>query len=180
MYDVVVIGGGAAGMFSAAIAAKRLKRVLLVEKNQRPGRKLRITGKGRCNVTNDCTGSEVLQNIPRNGRFLYSAIQTYPPSRVMDFFENHGCPLKTERGNRVFPVSDQAKSVLDCSKISNFVITALAILALCIFKLTIFSTKVLRNTAIVYRLDKENNIKGIANKKTFKRPILFLFDSKNT
>ncbi len=113
-YDVIVIGGGPAGMFAAITAAERGSRVLLLERNDRLGKKLRITGKGRCNVTNDCDVGEVLQNIPKNGRFLYSALTAYPPKSVMDFFEQRGCPLKTERGNRVFPVSDRAASVLDC------------------------------------------------------------------
>ena len=113
-YDGVVIGGGPAGMFAAITAAKGGSRVLLLERNDRLGKKLLITGKGRCNVTNDCTEQEVLQNVPRNGRFLYSALSACPPRMVMDFFEKNGCPLKTERGNRVFPVSDKAASVLDC------------------------------------------------------------------
>ncbi len=112
--DVIVVGGGPAGMFSAITAAKQGSRVLLLESNNRLGKKLLITGKGRCNVTNNCTGEEVLQNIPRNGRFLYSAMQACPPSRMMEFFEKSGCPLKTERGNRVFPASDQAMSILEC------------------------------------------------------------------
>lgn len=114
--DVIVIGGGPAGMFAAITAAGQGSRVLLFEANERLGKKLLITGKGRCNVTNDCTPQEVLQNIPRNGRFLYSAIEKCPPSQVMDFFERCGCQLKTERGNRVFPVSDKSQSVLDCLK----------------------------------------------------------------
>ena len=113
-YDVIVIGGGPAGMFSAITAATRGAKVLLLERNDRLGKKLLITGKGRCNVTNNCDLQEVMQNIPRNGRFLYSALTAYPPSAVMDFFEKNGCALKTERGNRVFPVSDKAVSVLDC------------------------------------------------------------------
>lgn len=112
--DVIVIGGGPAGMFAAITAAGQGNRVLLLEANDRLGKKLLITGKGRCNVTNHCTEQEVLQNVPRNGRFLYSALQTCPPSMVMDFFENRGCPLKTERGNRVFPVSDRSQSILTC------------------------------------------------------------------
>ena len=112
-YDVIVIGGGPAGMFSAITAARRGRSVLLLERNDRLGRKLLITGKGRCNVTNNCDMQEVMQNIPRNGRFLYSALTEFPPARTMEFFEAVGCALKTERGNRVFPVSDQAKSVLD-------------------------------------------------------------------
>ena len=112
-YDVTVIGGGPAGMFAAITAANRGKTVLLLERNDRLGKKLLITGKGRCNVTNDCDGAEILQNIPRNGRFLYSAMTEFPPKRIMEFFENGGCALKTERGNRVFPVSDRSQSVLE-------------------------------------------------------------------
>jgi len=112
-YDVVVVGGGPAGMFAAITAAKRGRKVLLMERNDRLGKKLLITGKGRCNVTNDCDSSEVLQNTPRNGRFLYSAMTEFPPKRIMEFFESAGCMLKTERGNRVFPVSDRSQSVLD-------------------------------------------------------------------
>jgi len=113
-YDVIVIGGGPAGMFSAITAAERGSRVLLIEANDRLGKKLLITGKGRCNVTNDCDPKEVLQNVPRNGRFLYSAMENCPPASVMEFFESRGCPLKTERGNRVFPVSDKSASILEC------------------------------------------------------------------
>lgn len=112
--DVIVIGGGPAGMFAAITAARQGGKVVLLERNDRLGTKLLITGKGRCNVTNDCGEQEVLQNIPRNGRFLYSAIAALPPSALMKFFEDLGCPLKTERGNRVFPVSDKAISVLNC------------------------------------------------------------------
>ena len=113
-FDGIVIGGGPAGMFAAITAADRGQRVLLLEKNGRLGKKLLITGKGRCNVTNCCTGQEVLQNTPRNGRFLYSAMTAFPPEKTMAFFEAHGCPLKTERGNRVFPVTDRSQSILDC------------------------------------------------------------------
>ncbi len=113
-YDGIIIGGGPAGMFAAIHAAKAGQKVLLLERNDRLGKKLLITGKGRCNVTNDCAPQEVLQNIPRNGRFLYSALAAYPPEKVKEFFESRGCPLKTERGNRVFPVSDKAMSILDC------------------------------------------------------------------
>ncbi len=112
-YDVIVVGGGAAGMFAAIMASRRGKKVLLLERNDRLGKKLRITGKGRCNVTNDCTAEEVLQNVPRNSRFLYSAVTAFPPEKVKAFFEELGCPLKTERGNRVFPLSDSALSIQD-------------------------------------------------------------------
>lgn len=101
-------------MFAAITAAENGQKVLLLEKNDRLGKKLLITGKGRCNVTNDCTAQEVLQNTPRNGRFLYSAMTAFPPEKTKAFFEDHGCSLKTERGNRVFPVTDKSSSVLDC------------------------------------------------------------------
>ena len=113
-YDGIVIGGGPAGMFAAITAASQGAKVLLLERNGRLGKKLLITGKGRCNVTNNCSVQEVLQNIPRNGRFLYSAMTAFPPEKTMAFFESHGCPLKTERGNRVFPVTDKSQSILDC------------------------------------------------------------------
>ena len=113
-YDGIIIGGGPAGMFAAITAAARGQKVLLLERNDRLGKKLLITGKGRCNVTNNCTAQEVLQNTPRNGRFLFSALTAFPPEKTMDFFETHGCALKTERGNRVFPVTDKAVSILDC------------------------------------------------------------------
>ena len=113
-FDGIVIGGGPAGMFAAITAANRGQKVLLLERNDRLGKKLLITGKGRCNVTNDCTGQEVLQNTPRNGKFLYSAMNAFPPEKAMAFFEENGCALKTERGNRVFPVTDKSQSVLDC------------------------------------------------------------------
>lgn len=114
IYDVIVIGGGPAGMFAAITAAQNGNSVLLLERNERLGKKLLITGKGRCNVTNRCSAREVLENTPRNGRFLYSAMENFPPESVYAFFEENGCALKTERGNRVFPVSDRSQSVLDC------------------------------------------------------------------
>ena len=115
-YDGIVIGGGPAGMFAAITAAARGQKVLLLERNDRLGKKLLITGKGRCNVTNDCTSEEILQNIPRNSRFLFSAMAAFPPRKIMDFLEDQGCALKTERGNRVFPVTDKSFSVLDALK----------------------------------------------------------------
>lgn len=113
-YDGIVIGGGPAGMMAAITAAQRGSRVLLLERNGKLGKKLLITGKGRCNLTNDCSAQEVLRNVPRNGRFLFSAMTAFPPEQTKAFFESRGCPLKTERGNRVFPVSDRAQSILSC------------------------------------------------------------------
>ena len=110
---IAVIGGGAAGMMAAGVAAQQGAEVTMLEKDGRPDRKLLITGKGRCNVTNDCAWQDVLQNVPTNPRFLYSALAGFPPAEVKAFFEQYGCALKTERGNRVFPVSDRSQSVLD-------------------------------------------------------------------
>ena len=112
-FDICVIGGGPAGMYAAITAAERGKSVLLLEKNDRLGKKLLITGKGRCNVTNNCGADEVLRNTPRNGKFLFSAMAACPPVQIMEFFEQQGCALKTERGNRVFPETDRSQSVLD-------------------------------------------------------------------
>ncbi len=109
--DVVVIGGGASGMMCSAVAAERGLDVILVEPNKILGRKLRITGKGRCNVTNNCDIKEFLTNIPGDGRFLYSALNRLSPRDTMELFEGLGLKLKTERGNRVFPVSDNANDV---------------------------------------------------------------------
>lgn len=111
--DIIVIGGGAAGMMAALTAADRGARVLLLERNQKVGRKLYITGKGRCNLTNNSTVQEVLENVPRNSRFLTGAMTRFPPADTMKFFESLGVPLKTERGNRVFPQSDRSADVID-------------------------------------------------------------------
>lgn len=111
MTDLLIVGGGAAGMMAAIQAAALGKKVLLLERNPRLGRKLLITGKGRCNVTNNCDLDTLMANIPRNPRFLYSAFHSFGPADTMEFFESRGLPLKTERGNRVFPVSDRAADV---------------------------------------------------------------------
>ena len=111
---VVVVGGGAAGMMAAVTAARAGALVTVFEKKDRPGKKLRITGKGRCNVTNDCTREAFLSQVPRNPRFLYAALSRFSTEDTKRFFEDAGVALKVERGNRVFPVSDCAQSVLDC------------------------------------------------------------------
>ncbi len=113
MPELVVIGGGAAGMMAALTAATRGRSVTLLERNPKLGRKLYITGKGRCNVTNDCTAEEALASTPRNSRFLFSAMTRFPPAQVKQFFKDLGVPLKTERGNRVFPESDRAADIID-------------------------------------------------------------------
>ena len=111
--QIVVIGGGAAGMMAAITAAEAGARVTVVERNERPGRKLMITGKGRCNVTNACGREEFLSHVTSDPRFLYSALSAFPTERTVAFFEESGVPLKTERGKRVFPVSDRAVDVVD-------------------------------------------------------------------
>ena len=108
---LVVVGGGAAGMMAAVSAAERGARVTLLEPNERLGKKLNITGKGRCNVTNNADVQTLLANVPRNGKFLYSAFSRFDGRDAMAFFASIGVPLKTERGNRVFPVSDRAFDV---------------------------------------------------------------------
>ena len=100
-------------MLAALTAAQKGASVTLLERNQKVGRKLYITGKGRCNLTNDCSVQEVLANIPRNSRFLTSAVTRFPPSEVKALFSSLGVPLKTERGNRVFPQSDRAADIID-------------------------------------------------------------------
>lgn len=116
MNKVVVIGGGAAGLMAAITAAENGAKVWLIEPNERLGKKINITGKGRCNVTNDADLEGLMANIPRNGRFLYSALSRFSSRDTMAFFENAGVALKVERGNRVFPVSDSAFSITDALK----------------------------------------------------------------
>lgn len=111
--DVIVVGGGPAGLMAAGVAAQRGRAVILFDKNEKLGRKLRITGKGRCNVTNNCTPEEAIAAAPRGGKFLYSAFSGFAPADTIAFFEELGVPLKTERGRRVFPVSDNADDVAD-------------------------------------------------------------------
>ena len=110
---IVVVGAGAAGMMAAGRAAELGAKVVLIEKNQRVGRKIMITGKGRCNLTNNCEVRTFIENVPVNPRFLYSAINYFTPQDAMEFFESLGVELKTERGNRVFPVSDRAADIVD-------------------------------------------------------------------
>lgn len=111
MKKVVIIGAGAAGMMAASVAADRGLDVVLVEKNHRVGRKILITGKGRCNITNDCEIEELIENVPKNGKFLYSAFYTFTNTNVIEMFNSLGVKTKTERGKRVFPESDKAHDI---------------------------------------------------------------------
>jgi len=112
-YPLIVVGGGAAGMMAAITAARQGTRVCLLERNPKVGRKIYITGKGRCNVTNHCSTEEVLASTPRNSRFLYSAMSRTAPADVEKFFNDLGVELKVERGNRVFPRSDKSADIVD-------------------------------------------------------------------
>lgn len=113
MTDVIIIGAGAAGCMAAVFAARYGKSVTVFERNANIGKKLRITGKGRCNVTNNSPMEEHMKNIPVNSRFMYSSFSMFGAEDTMAFFEELGVPLKTERGNRVFPVSDNAEDIVD-------------------------------------------------------------------
>ncbi len=114
MKHVIIVGAGAAGLFAAGAAVRAGGRVTVLEHKSAPGKKLLITGKGRCNVANNCTAEEFLKHVRRNPRFLYSALSACPPARVMELFERElGVPLKTERGRRVFPQSGRAADILD-------------------------------------------------------------------
>ncbi len=119
MKRVVIIGGGAAGLAAGIAAACDGIETVIVEKNMRPARKLMITGKGRCNVTNNCDVDTLIKNVVRNGKFLYSAFSSFSAYATMQFFEANGVPLKTERGNRVFPVSDKASDIVDALVSAN-------------------------------------------------------------
>lgn len=112
-FDVIIVGGGAAGLFAGCILAESGVKTAIIEPNRKLGRKLRITGKGRCNLTNNCPADNVIKNILRNPKFLYSALAAFAPADTIEWFEKRGVPLKTERGNRVFPVSDRADDIAD-------------------------------------------------------------------
>ena len=141
---VIIIGGGAAGLFAAISAAENGAEVTIIEKNDRCGKKLRITGKGRCNVTNDCSTEEFLQNVPSNPRFLYSALSVLSTQDVKDFFESEGVPLKTERGRRVFPVSDKAQDIVS------------ALVSACIAR----GVKII-NEKVLSLIINDNTVKGV-------------------
>lgn len=113
MYDLIVVGAGPAGMMAGGTAASRGLKVLVIERMKQEGSKILVTGKGRCNITNDCEVDEFLEKVMSNKSFLYSSLYTFPPSSVIEFFNKLGVPTVTERGRRVFPKSEKAKDVRD-------------------------------------------------------------------
>lgn len=112
--DVIVIGGGAAGLMAAIFAARAGASVTVVERNEKNGRKIYITGKGRCNVTNDCTMDEFMKEVPRNPRFLYSVLSRFSPQDMLQLLEDNGCPTVVQRGRRAYPASEKASDVTAC------------------------------------------------------------------
>ena len=154
MSKVLVIGGGPAGCFAAIAAAEQGHQVVLLEHNEKIGKKLFITGKGRCNLTNACDTEELFSNIPRNSKFLYSAIYSYDNFRVMDFFEQNGTPVKVERGNRVFPVSDHSSDVIAALKRS----------------LDAHKVKIMYHTAVEKLMVSENCVHGVITAEGKKMP----------
>lgn len=111
---IICIGAGASGLFFALNAKNDENEVILIDSNSKVGRKMYISGKGRCNITNNCDSRQFINNVVRNPKFLYSAINRFSPTDTISFFNEHDCPLKTERGNRVFPVSDRSSDIIDC------------------------------------------------------------------
>jgi hypothetical protein len=149
MHDLIVVGGGAAGMMAAGTAANEGADVLLIEKNAQLGKKLLLTGKGRCNLTNDCEIEEIIENFPETGSFLYSAIYTLSNQRLRDFFAELGVSTKVERGGRVFPKSDSAHQVVEALK----------------DYLNINGVEVKLNTAIEEILIEAGKVKGVKDRE---------------
>ena len=154
MSKVLVIGGGPAGCFAAIAAAEQGHQVVLLERNEKIGKKLFITGKGRCNLTNACDTEELFSNIARKSKCLYSAIYSYDNFRVMDFFEQNGTPVKVERGNRVFPVSDHSSDVIAALKRS----------------LDAHKVKIMYHTAVEKLMVSENCVHGVITAEGKKMP----------
>lgn len=146
MKKIIVVGGGCAGMMSAIKAAENGASVILFEKMPRVGRKLGITGKGRCNLTNTADTEEIIKNLPGNGKFLYSALKNFSSTDTVNFFESLGVATKIERGGRIFPVSDDATEVID------------ALLK----KMTVLGVEVKTNAIVTEIIAKDNKIVGVS------------------
>ena len=147
--NVVVIGGGPAGMMAAITSAENGNNVTLLEKKERLGRKLLITGKGRCNITSSLPIDEFIQNVPGNGQFLYSAFKNYTNTDIIDFLKDEGLEVKEERGNRIFPVTDKSLDVLKCFE----------------KKLKSLNVNIILNTKVKEILVEDNIVKGVKTEK---------------
>ncbi len=146
MNKIIIVGGGAAGMIAAVVAAEKGTKVILFEKNEKLGKKLFITGKGRCNLTNACDMESLFENIMTNSKFLYSAFYGFDNQETMRFFERIGCKLKIERGERVFPVSDHSSDVI--AALNRQMIK--------------YNVEIRLNTPVKKLLTKEEHIIGVA------------------
>ena len=147
--NIVVIGGGPAGMMSAIQASQNRHKVILIEKMNMLGKKLLITGKGRCNITSSLYMADFIKNIPGNGKFLYSAFQNYTNQDIIEFLREQGLEVKEERGNRIFPITDKSKDVLECFK----------------KKLEDLGVEIRLNTAVKEILVSENYVVGVRTEK---------------
>ena len=159
---VVIIGGGPAGMMSAIESAKMGNEVILLEKNNKLGKKLLITGKGRCNITSSLSIEDFIKNVPGNGKFLYSAFNSFTNKDIISFLEEEGLNVKEERGNRIFPVTDKAQDVLNCFE----------------KKLKNLNVKIYYNAKVVDILvNEENSVCGVKIEKNTKSEMI---NSKNS
>ncbi len=160
---VVIIGGGPAGMMSAIESAKMGNEVILLEKNNKLGKKLLITGKGRCNITSSLSIEDFIKNVPGNGKFLYSAFNSFTNKDIISFLEEEGLNVKEERGNRIFPVTDKAQDVLNCFE----------------KKLKKLNVKIYYNAKVVDILvNEENSVCGVKIEKNTKNEIINTKNSK--
>ena len=154
---VVIIGGGPAGMMSAIESAKMGNEVILLEKNNKLGKKLLITGKGRCNITSSLSIEDFIKNVPGNGKFLYSAFNSFTNKDIISFLEEEGLNVKEERGNRIFPVTDKAQDVLNCFE----------------KKLKKLNVKIYYNAKVVDILvNEENSVCGVKIEKSKKNEMI--------
>ena len=155
MARVLIVGAGAAGLMAAGAAVRQGHQVTVLEHTEKPGQKILVTGKGRCNVTNDCPAEEFLRHVRTNPRFLYSSLGAFPPAKTMELFEGLGVELKVERGRRVFPVSDKAEEIrqalLRYAQDADIVYDGAKKLLL---EAGVFQTVVLLNERKTYRLER--------------------------
>ena len=168
---VIVVGGGPAGMMSAISSAEEGNKVILIEKNKSLGKKLLITGKGRCNITSSLDIDEFIKNIPGNGKFLYSSFKNYTNVDIINFLKKQGLEVKEERGNRYFPVTDKSLDVLNCFKkrlkelnVEIYYEETVSELLTENFEVKLDKEKLSKDYSESNTTDKENNIKVIGVK----------------